>query len=169
MGSSADSALGGFALRALARRPRQHGVFRRDPTAAAAAHPRRNFLFHGCRTQDARVADAHQRAAFGILEIVRLDADGPQLGGVAAVEAHERRGGHPNRFSAKGRRALALTRHRGFGAAESGYSTVTVLARLRGWSTSLPSMSAIWYASNCSGMTLTMGESSSSTRGTQMM
>ena len=47
------------------------------------------------------------------------------------------------------------------------HSTVTVFAKFLGWSTSLPSMSAIWYASSCSGMTFTIGESSSSTFGTQ--
>src|SRR2546427_7126152 len=32
------------------------------------------------------------------------------------------------------------------------YSTVTLLARLRGLSTSVPRASAVWYASNCTGM-----------------
>ena len=33
------------------------------------------------------------------------------------------------------------------------YSTVTDLARLRGWSTSHPRRTAMWYASNCKGIT----------------
>ncbi|WP_332856885.1 helix-turn-helix transcriptional regulator [Pseudomonas aeruginosa] len=32
------------------------------------------------------------------------------------------------------------------------YSTVTDLARLRGWSTSVPLSTATWYESNCNGM-----------------
>ncbi len=38
------------------------------------------------------------------------------------------------------------------------YSTVTLLARLRGLSTSRPRCTAVWYASNCSGMTVSSGE-----------
>ena len=41
------------------------------------------------------------------------------------------------------------------------YSTVTLLARLRGWSTSQPRRTAMWYASSCSGTTITIGVSSS--------
>ena len=37
------------------------------------------------------------------------------------------------------------------------YSTVTLLARLRGWSTSQPRSTAMWYASSCSGIAATIG------------
>ncbi len=43
------------------------------------------------------------------------------------------------------------------------YSTVTVLARLRGWSTSLPSQTAISYARSCNGTTVTSGSTSGGT------
>ena len=47
-----------------------------------------------------------------------------------------------------------------FRATPSGtYSTVTLLARLRGLSTSVPRTSAAWYARSCSGTTCRMGES----------
>ena len=49
---------------------------------------------------------------------------------------------------------------RGCGDAGS-YSTVTDLARLRGWSTSQPRRQAMWYASNCSGRDISNGERSS--------
>lgn len=39
------------------------------------------------------------------------------------------------------------------------YSTVTLLARLRGLSTSVPRTHAVWYDSSCSGIVCTMGES----------
>ena len=32
------------------------------------------------------------------------------------------------------------------------YSTVTLFAKLRGWSTSVPLITAMWYANNCTGM-----------------
>ena len=38
-----------------------------------------------------------------------------------------------------------------------GYSTVTLFARFRGWSTSQPRRTAMWYASSCSGTTATIG------------
>ena len=47
-----------------------------------------------------------------------------------------------------------------------GHSTVTVLARLRGWSTFRPRPRAMWYASSCSGITASSGCSSQSVRGT---
>lgn len=37
------------------------------------------------------------------------------------------------------------------------YSTVTDLARFRGWSTSVPMNTAVWYASNCTGMVARIG------------
>ena len=37
------------------------------------------------------------------------------------------------------------------------YSTVTDLARLRGWSTSVPRTSAVWYARSCNGNAKTSG------------
>ena len=48
--------------------------------------------------------------------------------------------------------ALAFT-------ARQPYSTVTLLARLRGLSTSVPRATAVWYASSCSGTTCRIGES----------
>jgi hypothetical protein len=39
------------------------------------------------------------------------------------------------------------------------HSTVTLFARLRGLSTSVPFTSAAWYASSCSGMTCSTGDS----------
>src|SRR6185503_8535668 len=48
------------------------------------------------------------------------------------------------------------------------HSTVTAFARLRGLSTSLPSVTAIWYARSWSGTTVTMGETSSAVSGTSM-
>src|SRR5271157_5301168 len=46
------------------------------------------------------------------------------------------------------------------------YSTVTDFARLRGWSTSQPRRTAMWYASNWHGTTSRIGESSSGASGT---
>ena len=40
------------------------------------------------------------------------------------------------------------------------HSTVTLFAKLRGLSTSVPRAHAVWYASNCSGTTCSSGESS---------
>ena len=48
------------------------------------------------------------------------------------------------------------------------YSTVTLLARLRGLSTSHPRATAIEYAKSCSGMTARMGTSGSRVRGMKM-
>ena len=48
------------------------------------------------------------------------------------------------------------------------HSTVTDLARLRGWSTSLPRATAMWYASSCKGMTLRIGVSGSIVSGMVM-
>jgi len=39
------------------------------------------------------------------------------------------------------------------------YSTVTLLARLRGLSTSVPRAHAVWYDSSCSGIVCRMGDS----------
>ena len=47
------------------------------------------------------------------------------------------------------------------------YSTVTDLARFRGWSTSVPRVTAVWYANSWSGMTASAGDSASSVSGTQ--
>lgn len=44
-------------------------------------------------------------------------------------------------------------------AAAGTHSTVTLLARLRGLSTSVPLAQAVWYASNCSGTTCSSGDS----------
>ena len=46
------------------------------------------------------------------------------------------------------------------------YSTVTDLARLRGWSTSLPRAVAISHASTCNGTVVTSGASSVGVTGT---
>ena len=48
------------------------------------------------------------------------------------------------------------------------YSTVTDLARLRGWSTSFPLHTAIWYANNCNGMVVTKGSRHSNVSGISM-
>ena len=39
------------------------------------------------------------------------------------------------------------------------YSTVTDLAKLRGLSTSVPTASAVWYDSSCTGIVCTIGDS----------
>ena len=49
-----------------------------------------------------------------------------------------------------------------------GHSTVTLLARLRGWSMSTSRRSAAWYASSCSGTLRTIGSSSGSSFGTRI-
>src|SRR5215471_13885445 len=46
------------------------------------------------------------------------------------------------------------------------YSTVTDLAKLRGWSTSQPRRTAMWYASSCSGTTSRIGNNNSGAWGT---
>src|SRR5260370_38502094 len=51
----------------------------------------------------------------------------------------------------------------------AGYSTVTDLARLRGWSTSQPRRTAMWYASNWRGMISNSGTSSSGAGGSSMI
>ena len=51
----------------------------------------------------------------------------------------------------------------------SRYSTVTDLARLRGWSTSVPRATAMWYANSWSGMMARTGLSASCVSGTQQM
>ena len=43
------------------------------------------------------------------------------------------------------------------GFALPAYSTVTLFARLRGLSTSVPRATAVWYASSCSGTTCRIG------------
>src|ERR1017187_5817531 len=49
------------------------------------------------------------------------------------------------------------------------HSTVTVLARLRGWSTFKPRRRAMWYASSCSGITARIAASIRSVRGIRMI
>ena len=44
------------------------------------------------------------------------------------------------------------------------YSTVTLFARFRGWSTLQPRSTAMWYASSCSGTLARMGVSASCVR-----
>ena len=46
------------------------------------------------------------------------------------------------------------------------YSTVTDLARFRGWSTSVPRATAVWYANSWSGITASTGDSASCVSGT---
>ena len=48
------------------------------------------------------------------------------------------------------------------------YSTVTDFARFLGWSTSQPRRTAMWYASSCSGMIESKGESRSLDSGTEI-
>src|SRR6266567_8777124 len=48
---------------------------------------------------------------------------------------------------------------------EGRYSTVTLLARLRGWSTFWPSSTATWYANICSTTELRIAAAASSVRG----
>ena len=54
-------------------------------------------------------------------------------------------------------------RHCGFSGgnlrsrSHQGHSTVTLFAKFRGLSTSVPRAQAVWYASNCSGTTCSMG------------
>lgn len=43
---------------------------------------------------------------------------------------------------------------------DGAYSTVTVFARFRGWSTLRPRFVAMWYAKSCSGTTASSGWSS---------
>src|SRR5688572_14041831 len=111
----------------------------------------------------ARVEHAPHREA----EVVRVGADetaeahrvrargdaGARVAVVALVEAgveHGMKGTHPFIFG----------RARLFGAPPGEYegvrplhshSTVTLFARLRGWSTSVPFSTAVWYARSCSG------------------
>ncbi len=49
---------------------------------------------------------------------------------------------------------------------DASYSTVTVFARLRGWSMSQPRASAMWYDSSCSGTAVTIGSSRGGAAGT---
>ncbi len=63
-------------------------------------------------------------------------------------------------FAERARRGVELGRGLRTGGrvnADSHYSTVTDLARLRGWSTSVPRNTAMWYASSCSGIVDTTG------------
>ena len=46
------------------------------------------------------------------------------------------------------------------------YSTVTLLARFLGWSTSQPRRTAMWYESSCSGTVITIGARKGDTAGT---
>jgi hypothetical protein len=50
-------------------------------------------------------------------------------------------------------------------AATVNYSTVTDFARLRGWSTSVPSTSAVWYARSCNGNAKMIGATSAGISG----
>ncbi|PYE77915.1 hypothetical protein DFQ15_11159 [Xylophilus ampelinus] len=56
---------------------------------------------------------------------------------------------------------IAEIRYRRYRASEApapvDHSTVTLLARLRGLSTSVPRAQAVWYASSCSGTTCSSG------------
>ena len=54
-------------------------------------------------------------------------------------------------------------------AAPGGYSTVTDLARLRGWSTLRPLLTARYYASSCNGTDTTIGIRQSVTTGTSIV
>ena len=56
----------------------------------------------------------------------------------------------PDRDARLGR--LLLHQLAGRSEAPGAYSTVTLFARLRGWSTSVPLRMATWYASSCSGI-----------------
>ena len=49
------------------------------------------------------------------------------------------------------------------------YSTVTDFARLRGWSTSVPRATAVWYANSWSGITASAGDSASCVSATHRM
>ena len=67
-----------------------------------------------------------------------------------------------------GRHAAREARRLGVGHRRP-YSTVTDLARLRGWSTSVPRATAMWYANSWSGMMARTGLSVSCVSGTQQM
>ena len=62
-------------------------------------------------------------------------------------QPQKRRGAAVARLTASAGAACLPPRARG-----RRYSTVTDLARLRGWSTSVPLSTATWYESNCNGM-----------------
>jgi len=49
------------------------------------------------------------------------------------------------------------------------HSTVTDLAKLRGWSTSAPRITAMWYASSCSGIVVSTGRRKGNVWGTLIM
>jgi hypothetical protein len=89
----AEAASRCLALRSFRRRPREHGILRRDPTAAPAAQPRRQFVFDRSRAQDARVTQLDQRASLGECQRVWLDPHRTQrivLAGIGPRRAIQR-------------------------------------------------------------------------------
>ena len=87
-----ELALGDVARLAVAGRRGQHPVLGRDPARAAAGHPARDALLHGCRADDARLALRDERRAGRGLDEVRLDRRRAQAVRRAPVRALARRG-----------------------------------------------------------------------------
>ena len=82
----------------------------------------------------------------------------------AAAGATARRvgpSGEPNRPAP----ALQAERDRTLPPGPRAHSTVTLFARFRGWSTSQPRRTAMWYARSCSGTVARIGVSASCVRG----
>ena len=127
-------------------RPASTGTPRRRPGAPR----RRPGTRPGSRSRPTALATAQTRQPRPI----------PTTAANAGRPPARRRGpqhqqGVQTRRDRRGRPRRARTR-----AASSVYSTVTDLARLRGWSTSWPRAVAISHASTCSGTVVTSGASS---------
>ena len=91
----------------------------------------------------------HGLALFGVERSRKIHGDSRQLTADAQATQVSRRGSTSGRANSP-TGAIVPPRSP---ACVSCYSTVTLFARLRGWSTSQPRRTAMWYASSCSGTT----------------
>src|ERR1700757_540889 len=79
VGTSGGASFAHFARRTRQSRARKHAVFARHPALAAVAEEGGDGLFDGSGADDAGVADFDERGAFGGVDEVREDGDGPDL------------------------------------------------------------------------------------------
>ena len=87
LGSARGLAVLHLAADAFGRAARQHRVLSRDPALAAAPHPARDVLVDRGGAEHLRASEGHQAGARRHRGEVALEADGPQLVGLAAVRS----------------------------------------------------------------------------------
>src|ERR1700757_451956 len=79
VGTSGGASFAHFARRARQSRARKHAVLARHPAFAAVAQEGRDGLFDGSSADDPGVADFDEGGAFGGVDEVGEDGDGPDL------------------------------------------------------------------------------------------